>query len=245
MKFAAITTFNRDGLDLYGRRMMASFRAHAPTEVSLRVYTEGWTLGGNVEELDLVKSSPWLADFRERHADRTFPDMRFDAVRFSHKIAAVCHAAKDIKADALIWIDGDVVTHSPLRMVDFVNLAPVNVNWISWLERDNNYPECGFFILNMRHWRHGEMIDRLSAMYSADHLFKLDQYHDSFVLWKLVEEHCVGAKSLSGDVGRTTAHPLVNGPLGAWFDHLKGPRKKLGRTPQRDLKVKRTEAHWI
>lgn len=244
MKFAAITTFNREGLDLYGRRMMATFRANAPKEVKFRVYTEGWELGGNVEERDLLKSSPWLADFKERHKLRTFQDMRWDAVRFSHKIAAVCHAAKDIKADALIWIDGDVLTHSRIKLIDLSNLSPVGRDWIAWLDRNKNYPECGFFILNLRHWRHAEMIERLSAMYSADHLFKLDQFHDSFVIWELVKQTGIGSKSLSGPIGKTTAHPLVNGPLGAWFDHLKGPRKTLAKTPQRDLKIKRTEAHW-
>jgi hypothetical protein len=39
-------------------------------------------------------------------------------------------------------------------------------------------------------------------------------------------------------------HPLINSQWGAWLDHLKGGRKKLGRSKREDLKVHRTEAYW-
>jgi hypothetical protein len=39
-------------------------------------------------------------------------------------------------------------------------------------------------------------------------------------------------------------HPLINSQWGAWLDHLKGGRKKLGRSKREDLKVIRTEAYW-
>jgi len=40
-------------------------------------------------------------------------------------------------------------------------------------------------------------------------------------------------------------HPLINSQWGAWLDHLKGGRKKLGRSKREDLKVQRTEAYWL
>ena len=243
MKFAAITTFNREGLELYGRKMVSSFRKYTPREVRFRVYTEGWSLGAGFEERDLLTSSPWLDAFRTRHAGRTVPDLRWDAVRFSHKVAALCHAARDIEADCLIWIDGDVVLHAPILLDDLADLAPKGDEWIAWLDRDRNYPECGFYMLNTRHGRHRETIASFESMYLNDRLFDLEQFHDSWVLWKLVEALGLEAKSLSGE-GRATAHPFVNGPLGAWFDHLKGPRKSEGRSRQSDLKRARAEAYW-
>jgi len=37
---------------------------------------------------------------------------------------------------------------------------------------------------------------------------------------------------------------LINSEWGAYLDHLKGSRKKTGRSLPSDLKVNRTEAYW-
>lgn len=243
MKIAAVTTFNTSGLELYGRAMMASFRAHWPEAVKLRVYTEGWTLGNKIEERDLLDASPWLAEFKARNGSRPFIDMRWDAVRFAHKVAALTHAAHDMPADVLIWLDGDIVTHAPVTVEDLAALAPKGDDWIAWLDRANQYPECGFYMINCRHRWHRDMITAFTDEYARDRLYHLDQWHDSYVLWKLVERARIGAKSLSGE-GFNTAHPLVNGPLGRWFDHLKGGRKNEGRSRRTDLKTRRGEAYW-
>jgi hypothetical protein len=41
-----------------------------------------------------------------------------------------------------------------------------------------------------------------------------------------------------------TSHPAINGPLGAFLDHMKGPRKSEGRSRPGDLKMKREEGYW-
>lgn len=244
MKFLAVSTFNRAGLTLYGRRMVDSFRRHWPEEVDLRVYSEGWSENLGVELVDLVGASPWLAAFKTRHAGRSRPrDFRRDAVRFAHKVAAVCHAAQTSGIDYLIWLDGDLVAHADINLDALEVLLPRGNDWIAWLDRERMYPECGFYILNCSHWAHGEMIKRLAEMYDHDRLFDLAEWHDSFVLQQVVERSGVGWKSLSG-TGRRTSHPLVNGPLGSYLDHLKGSRKSEGRSRSSDLKVKRNESYW-
>lgn len=243
MRFHAVSTFNRGGLDLYGKRMVETFAWFWPADVDLTIYSEGWSGPLDpAEVVDLAGASPWLASFKQRNSHRRFKDYRWDAVRFSHKVAAVCHAALINDADILIWIDGDVITHSTVTMSDLAGLAPKE-EWIAWLDRETVYPECGFYMLNMRHPRHREMIGRLSAMYEDDLLYRLDEWHDSYVLQRVVEQAEVGRKSLSG-AGWQTSHPMVNGPLGKWFDHAKGRRKHAGRTPKSELRVRRKEAYW-
>ena len=39
-------------------------------------------------------------------------------------------------------------------------------------------------------------------------------------------------------------HPLINGVLGKWIDHLKGVRKQEGRSRKVDIMVNRTEDYW-
>lgn len=237
MKFLAISTFNAAGLDLYGRRMMESFRRNWPADVDLRVYSEGWSGG-----VDLISASPWLAAFKSANKHRTFRDFRWDAVRFAHKVAAVCHAARE-DVDCLIWLDGDTLTHSPITMEDIEALAPKDGEWIAWLERAKVYPECGFYMLNCRHPQHEEMIGTFERMYVAGELYLLPEYHDSFVLEYVVKTAGVGRKSLSGD-GYHTSHPLINGPLGKWLDHMKGNRKVTGRTPKAERRVNDGVPYW-
>lgn len=259
--FAAISTFNLGGLQVYGRRMVESFCWRWPREVTLHLYSEGWgadellaysqPLPAALSRLaaetcvigDLAPASSWLSDFKTRHQGRTFRDFRWDAVRFSHKVAAVCHAARTIDADVMIWLDGDIFTHSDVALDDLDGLRPRDGEWISWLYRKSMYPECGFYMLDLKHPRHEEMIATLEAMYAQDLLFGLSEYHDSYVLQHVVEASRIAWRSLSG-VGGVTTHPLINGPLGQWFDHLKGNRKRLGRSKASDLKVARTEGYW-
>lgn len=243
-----ISTFNAAGLESYGRRMAETFDLHWPGEVGMTVYAEGWweTIG-RAGLMNLEKVSPWLSAFKERHANRTFKDYRWDAVRFAHKVAAVCYAAtchSDRQdCDWLIWMDGDVITHAPVTEHALSEMLPRGDEWISWLDRARMYPETGLFVLNCRHPRHHEMILRLQTMYAADCLFKLKEFHDGFVIQHVVKESGIAAKSLSGDA-RRTSHPLVNGPLGAFLDHAKGQRKKAGRTPKAELVAPRAEAYW-
>lgn len=250
MRFQAVTTFNRSGLELYGHRMMETFVANWPSEVPLIAYAEGWSPADappKVEVRNLLASSTWLGDFKTRHADRASADaargFRYDAVRFSHKVAALLHAASHTDDDFLIWIDGDIVTHSPITADDLAGLAPGRNEWISWLRRRRMYPECGFYIINLLHDRNAEILERFWRMYAHDELFNLSEWHDSYILEQVVAQAGAPSKSLSGRY-ENTGHPLINGPLGAWFDHLKGARKVRGKSPASDMIAQRTEPYW-
>jgi hypothetical protein len=243
LKIHAVSTFNAEGKRLYGDRMMGSFVRNWPREIGLTVYSEGWseTLH-RVSVVDLHSASSWLSEFKARHAGRTFKDYRHDAVRFSHKVAAICAADEAIDCDVLIWMDGDIFTHAPVPLECIADLAPKE-EWVAWLDRERAYPECGFLMFNRLHPRHLEMMARLHRMYEGDELFSLSEYHDSFVIEQAVKAAGVAVKSLSGS-GRKTGHPLINGPLGAFMDHCKGQRKMAGRSSKGELVSARREAHW-
>lgn len=244
MHFLAVSTFNAEGLAKYGRRMMDSFHRHWPDTVPLRVYSEGWRHEGpEAYVTDLIEASPWLAAFKARHAHRQVTGYRLDAVRFSHKVAALCHAARTSSADVLIWLDGDTLTHANLTEAALIDLAPKGDEWIAWLDRARKYPECGFYMLNCRHPRHEEMMGAFEAMYRDDGLFALPEWHDSFVLQEVVRVAGIKTKSLSG-AGRNTMHPLVNGPVGKFCDHLKGKRKDVGKSLPTDMARPRSEEYW-
>lgn len=194
------------------------------------------------EDEQLEEASDWLAEFKERHKDRPTENYRFDAIRFAHKVAAIELAFYGGGSDSLIWMDADCVTHATVDRRWLSGLA--SSSDFAYLARAHKYTESGFMIFRRRA-RTEELIKRWVDLYRSDNLFNLKEWHDCYAL-----DHArasMGATlqcmSLSG-AAANTAHPLVNGPLGARLDHCKGGRKAAGRSPRTDLKVRRTEAYW-
>ena len=233
MNFDVVTTFAELHWDTHAQRCVESFHQHW-RGMRLSVYRDE----------PLEAASTWLGPFKARHAARPTTNYRFDAVRFAHKVAAIELAYASGAAQALVWMDADCVTH-----------ADVDAVWLSgllgkadfgYLRRSRMYSECGFMI-----FRRGAGCDtllrRLVELYRSDALFHLAEWHDSFAI-DHVRRQCEAAGelscvSLSGGA-ENTQHPLVNGPLGARLDHLKGPRKQAGRSHRRDLTRPRDEAYW-
>ena len=244
---AAVTTCHAAGWEQYGRRMAKTWVDNWP--VPLWVYGEGFRAADDTfvqQSSDLHKVAPWLAKFKAEHPYKRpgVYDYRFDAARFAHKVAAVVAAAEACLFDYLIWVDADTVTHQPVPMEFVEFLLPQGDEYIAWLDRRHKYPECGFFILNCRHPRHAALIAAFKDAYTTGSLFKMAEWHDSYVLEQLVLGMGLLTRSLSGEAGYKTSHPFINGPLGAYMDHLKGPRKNVGRSHARDIKVARTEPYW-
>jgi hypothetical protein len=250
----AVTTFNRAGLEKYGKRMMQTFDKHWALDVPLHIYHEGfnpveldydtWNKDCNFAFKQLIVVSPWLMAFKKRNAQRNQDNgFRHDAIRFSHKVAALLHACVSTDADYVIWLDGDIVTHADFNEEDLDTLLPKD-ELIAWLDRRRMYPECGFYIINRRHALYPKFLEAMHAMYAGDKLFNLPEWHDSYVMQQVVVGLDAPTKSLSGEVGHASQHPLINGPLGQWFDHLKGKRKNFGKSHRYDLRVQRTEEYW-
>lgn len=242
MTVRAITTCSAAGWRQYGQRMVQAWAKHWP--VPLTVWVEGFDCavpGVRAESLDSIG---WLQEFKQRHRGLPTANYRFDAVRFAHKTAAVIESALAFDCDHLIWVDADTVTHQAVPPAFIESLLPKGEEYIAWLDRVGNYPECGFYVLNMRHPAHAGLMQAWRDWYTTGHLFKLAEWHDSYVLQQLVQLAMLPTRSLSGERGARTGHPFINGPLGAYMDHMKGPRKQLGKSRRKDLKINRNEPYW-
>lgn len=251
-RFAVVTTCHEVGWQQYGRRMVESFDQFWPVDVPLYLYAEDFEPD---HPRPVVKRLPaWLAEFKARHAENPRVhglidgsyDMRQDCVRFSHKVAALTHAALTLEADVLIWADADIVTHAPVDLNWLTTLFPSGP-YIAWLDRHEFHPECGFYMLRCGHPMHRELMTRWQQLYETDAVFGLAETHDSYVLQQLIldaeREGLITTSSLSGEA-RQYRHPLVNSPLGTRLDHLKGSRKALGRSHLSDLMKPRLEEYW-
>ena len=222
--------------------------------------------------LDQKEALPKLVDFKRRwrdvpKANGIPPDeikrrrkdwnkeFKWHAVRFSNKVYAVFDACARRTGDWVVWMDADSFIHSEWSYEDFKRMLPSNA-YITYVGRgrgSQTWPECGFYGINMNHPVAHSFIEDFEAMYEdADNgIFTLEEWHDSYVFGELLKKykdfpsHDYSAEMYLKEVKTGGGgHPLINTELGKYMDHMKGDRKKDGRSKTTDIMVNRTEAYW-
>ena len=134
-----------------------------------------------------VRRSPKLEGL-----DKNKISFLWDAVRFSNKVFCVVNAVRNAKEyDYVVWIDGDTFSFRPIPMDFFEKLLPQNT-MLTYLGRENpklndggKYPECGFVGYNIKHPEIQNFINDWENLYVTDNVFKLLEWHDSYVFWHL------------------------------------------------------------
>ena len=263
-KFIVVTTFNNRGYQQYGRQMLSTFVKNWPKDVELQVYAEGCNVANtadNIKIIDLEACVPELVAFKTRwqgvpKANGDVSDdpvrsqrrdagkgFKWDAVRFAHKVYAIFHAAKHSSADWLVWMDADMVCHSPMQ-IEFLNNMCNNKYDLCFLGRVGKYSECGLYAVNLKTQMGQEFLTRFQEYYDQDIIFNLDEWHDSFVFDAVRQSVQCHELDWSHGIVKGEGHPLINSSWGAYLDHLKGDRKSLGHSKPNDLKVARTESYW-
>jgi len=196
------------------------------------------------------------ADIKARRPRDWHKEFKWHAIRFANKVYAVFDACKR-STDWCVWMDADSYIHTEWSYADFANLLP-NDKWITYVGRgkgSQTWPECGFYGMNLRHPMCKQFLSEFERFYEdADNgIFELEEWHDSFVFGHILNQltpidnnvldysanmYLKEAKTGGG------GHPLINGPLGKWMDHMKGGRKEQGKSHTKDIMVNRTEAYW-
>lgn len=263
MKYTVITTFNSQGYKQYGQRMIRTFLTTWPASVTLVVYAEGCTVTETapnliVQDLDQV---PELAAFkrqwsgvpkangdvsqdpvrsRRKDAGKGF---KWDAVRFSHKVYSVFDAARHANSDYLIWMDADMVCHSPITVEQLDRLCDRD---LCYLGRRGKYSECGLYAMNLHSKNIHKFLRKFQDYYDSAEtgIFTLDEWHDSFVFDAVRNIVPVDSRDWSGHLITGEGHPLINSEWGTYLDHLKGSRKTQGRSHAKDLIKQRLESYW-
>lgn len=267
MKYTIVTTFHEAGYKQYGQRMIDTFAQTWPDTITLKVYAEGCVPVSpkpNIEIIDLEATSPDLVKFKQtwRDVPKANGDVmndpvrsrrkdagkgfKWDAVRFSHKVYAIFHAAQTVTTPWLLWMDADTVCHSPLAESFVDAMCPADRD-LCFLGRRGKFSECGLYAMQLHTKGTRRFLKEFKRMYdeAEQGIFTLDEWHDSFV-FDDVRLRTGGLRQLDWSAGIITGegHPLINSAWGAYLDHLKGDRKATGKSLRRDLKVPRSESYW-
>lgn len=267
-KFAVVTTFHEAGYRQYGKRMIDTYMKNWPKEVTLHLYPEKVNPlivdHSRIGLIDLDTGVPDLAAFKEKwknvpHANGdvsgipklakrkdSHKPFKWDAIRFAHKVYSIFHCAQNCDADVLIWMDADMVCHSPITLDVIEQLIPEDKD-LCYLGRTNKFSECGLYSLNLRSEKTQKFLKEFQRFYddANNGIFTLEEWHDSFV-FDAVREKFPDMKQHDWAKGiiKGEGHPLINCEWGKYLDHLKGDRKKTGKSLKKDIRVVRNEAYW-
>lgn len=255
MTLTVMTGWSPSGWKEYGQRFAETFDRFWDADVRLVVCGEDPRELPNSShrawEFHPLTNIPGLVEFIEGHQHLNFHgrlklpqhhwkeraraigyNWRYDAVKFCRQafipeyVASMCRAG-----DHLAWLDGDVVTHARVSASDITDLLPADKS-IAYLGRGAKHPEIGFQL-----YRVGTasrvMLAEFRRLYSSGEIFDLREWHSAYA-WAEALKRTGGGLAEDLTPGGS-GHVWHQSPLRGFTDHLKGDRKKSGRSPERRL----------
>jgi hypothetical protein len=247
-KFSVVTTFNEEGFQTSGKKMIESFDKFWNKDISLNIYYEDMQLPKmNCSERILFhnfneKVKKWYK-FREKfffkelikpdNSSRSFRSFyQYSASKFAHKVYAMQKQIEENTSDYLIWLDSDVLTFNKVD-VSFLNYLINEDSYLTYLGRDhiNFHSETGFMIFNINNKFHNIFWDKMMKMYDEGDLFKEKEWHDCWIFDTVRRELekeslknidiCLLGLKKDEDI----LNVFDNSVLGKYMIHFKGVRK--------------------
>jgi hypothetical protein len=188
-------------------------------------------------------------------ADKNKESFLWNAVRFSNKVFCVVNGLRNSDGyDYVVWIDADTFSFRSVPIEFFVSLLPKDT-MVTYLGRENpnlkdggKYPECGFVGYNCNHPEIQNFINDWEQLYVTDSVFKILEWHDSYVFWHLTKIYRKEKNIKVNDIGRWKGvrghHVFINSELGLYMDHMKGDRKTRGTSAKNDLRELHDVEYW-
>lgn len=255
-----ITSGNLSYFKNYGGRFVGSFLANTSSSVTLKVYTECSVEGVGTEAyvpnanprisfVDLFTETPVRAFLEKarpvvekriglvpttpegRLKSKSY-DYRFDAVTFGRKVLAICHALQHSQAETVIWSDVDVLFYRPLLPAFLESLFYGRD--VFYFGRADQHSETG--IIGFHTVSNGvrELAQRMQKSLLDLTFTKLAGWTDCHIFDHargcLEKEKKLSAINLSRG---QTGHVIARSKLAPYLDHMKGPRKFSGSSPER------------
>lgn len=231
-----VTSWSNKGYEQYGRKFLQSWEEHW-RDVPLVVFHEGKvpeTVGPVYLDLlgdpDVVAFHQTYGRFPQANGvgktkdGRLVVDYRWQATKFARKVFAVT-SGRIPEADWRIWIDADVVFKRRPELEFWEQVTPEGYGgtYIGRDPRDWHHSECGWVAYRMPVL--GGFLKSFRDVYASGVVFKLGEWHDSFVFDRVREAHpFLGWKNLAE--GIRGMHPWPETILGKFMDHYKGPVAK-------------------
>jgi len=245
-KYSVVMTLGPHNWKQYGSKSVEAFDKYWPKDINLYVYFEGTPPDFSSERvhfLDYNAEIPEHKKFMERNKDRHphvndvhVNNITHQASKFAFKVYAQLQELDSPKTRYVIYLDGDNVTMKDIKDDLLAKLVNDEV-YLSFVNRmPAKYTETSIMIWDTENEYHAEWCKTYRSMYDDDNIFQYPAWHDCIAFDETTFPMIKAKKIKAIDLGfgAPSKHPLVVGPLGEYFDHLKGPsRKQLGYSKER------------
>ena len=246
----------------YGKRTARTFLKFVDPSITLKIYHEASAEEKDLADYR-IPDSPRIStvdlhaetnmmqflELLEKHAKKRCgpvspdPDERFrggqryhyqwDAVTFGKKGLSFAHAARTSRAKFVIWVDADIVFRKRMSAATVTSLFSGRVDVIHF-GRKTPHSETGFFGVRVSR-RSRAFIEEYASFWEKKKVLAIKEgWTDSHVFDEALRicKKSLGLKTKSLSTV-AVGHVIAASPLGAYMDHQKGPRKRLGYSPER------------
>lgn len=180
--------------------------------------------------------------FEERNKERPIFDLgttgniALQAAKFARKALAQLYVLEQAQTKYCWYIDADLDSHKPIshELLDNLTSTGAYIGCTPRWWKPNGYTETGLMMWDTEQKHHKKWCEKYAECYDNDKIFDFDAWHDciafDYATRAVLED---GAGLVDFGYGVRSSHPLVSGPLGAYFDHMKGQRKFVGESKER------------
>jgi hypothetical protein len=220
----AVTTFSKDGYELYGHRMIETWIQFWPETFKLIVYVEGFNLvekDSRITEIDLESVCPDLVTFKknsgllfEKNKENKRERHRIQkTIKWCHKVYAMKHALNCLD-DYVIFLDGDTYTKTPVPL-NFAKMLVEDDLFAVHFENLKNglHFETGLVVFNATHNQTGWLKENLTSAYDSLDIYNMKKTWDGYWFAHLYQVYKLPVKNLSGSKQGVFCHPAVNSIL--------------------------------
>ncbi len=255
-----VTSFNEEGLKVYGMKMLESAARHWKAPLKLTVFYHDFDIFKydvpkcehiEYKNLNLI---PEMIAFRETHKEHDGTEnktitynFRLDAIKFCHKVFALTEKAFEMAEESknpgwLIWLDGDTFTKKDFTVKDLQSFLNDKAE-LAFLGRKHfSYSETSFMGFNLKFRAPLDLLGDLRGAYNSGEVFNYREWHDGFIFERLMiiyRAHGMRVQDFTGHL--EIKDPIKDKqafdsfPLSNFMEHLKGNKKTnqslQGNTP--------------
>jgi len=209
-----ITTFSKDGYELYGHKMIESWIQHWPRNYKLVVYTEGYSIlekDSRIQEIDINTAclrlnmfkqlSNTLGDQKQSRIDKT--------IKWCHKVYAIQHALS-LDDDYLIFLDGDTRTLKTFNEQIPQQAVGNNIFAVHFENlKDGLHFETGFVVFNLKHKKTEWLKNILTSAYDNLDIYNMKKTWDGYWLAYLYKQYNLPVKNLAETCAGVFCNPLI------------------------------------
>lgn len=228
MKYALITSMNKDYYDHCGSIMIRSFEKNW-SSVPLYVYNEEF----DFKPKTAIKMDWNLGDEYKKFQERWSNENHKVSV-FAKKAFSIIHAMENIECDRLIWADGDSQATAEINMqlLDLISPNDILSTHFGVKHKVQNrvYFSCetGFFILNKKHYMFEKFKETYKKIYTDDDCKNLRRFYDGEVYGESVLRlETEGAKFLELNPNQKHKTPISRSLLSPYITHYKAGLKDV------------------